>query len=81
VALSHIDPERSRIEVPSLIANVQPDAFVAHATFWQREKHEDMLGTYAIAYRTSYLSDSTSRSTNWYLWRGLRRHGQPTSPR
>jgi hypothetical protein len=60
-ALSHIDPEPSRIEVPSLLANVQPDGFVAHATFWQREKHEDMLGTYAIAHRTSYLSDSTHR--------------------
>ena len=26
--------------------------FVAHVTFWQREKYEDMLATYSIAYRT-----------------------------
>jgi glycogen debranching enzyme len=57
VALSHIDPERARIEVRSLLANAQPDGFVAHVTFWQREKYEDMLATYAIAYRTPYLSD------------------------
>jgi glycogen debranching enzyme len=26
-------------------------------TFWQRERYEDMLATYSIAYRTPYLSD------------------------
>jgi glycogen debranching enzyme len=57
VALSHIDLERARIEIRSLLANAQPDGFVAHVTFWQREKYEDMLATYAIAYRTPYLSD------------------------
>jgi glycogen debranching enzyme len=57
VALSHIDPERARSEIRSLLANAQPDGFVAHVTFWQREKYEDMLATYAIAYRTPYLSD------------------------
>jgi glycogen debranching enzyme len=57
VALSHVDPERARIEMRSLLANAQPDGFVAHVTFWQREKYEDMLATYAIAYRTPYLSD------------------------
>jgi glycogen debranching enzyme len=57
VALSHVDPERARIEVRSLLANAQPDGFVAHVTFWQRETYEDMLATYSIAYRTPYLSD------------------------
>ena len=57
VALSHLDPERARAEVRSLLANAQPDGFVAHVTFWQRERYEDMLATYSIAYRTPYLSD------------------------
>jgi hypothetical protein len=57
VALAHVDPERARIEMRSLLANAQPDGFVAHVTFWQREKYEEMLSTYAIAYRTPYLSD------------------------
>jgi glycogen debranching enzyme len=57
VALSHFDPERARSEVRSLLANAQPDGFVAHVTFWQRERYEDMLATYSIAYRTPYLSD------------------------
>ena len=57
VALSHFDIERSRIEIRSLLANQQPDGFVAHVTFWQRERFEDLLSTYAIAYRTPYLSD------------------------
>ena len=57
MALSHLDPSRARAEVRSLLANAQPDGFVAHVTFWQREKYEDMLATYSIAYRTPYLSD------------------------
>jgi glycogen debranching enzyme len=57
VVLSHLDAERARSEVRSLLANAQPDGFVAHVTFWQREKYEDMLATYDIAYRTPYLSD------------------------
>ena len=57
VALAHFDVERSRIEIRSLLANQQPDGFVAHVTFWQRERFEDLLSTYAIAYRTPYLSD------------------------
>jgi len=57
IALSHFDIERSRIEIRSLLANQQPDGFVAHVTFWQRERFEELLSTYAIAYRTPYLSD------------------------
>jgi hypothetical protein len=57
VALSHFDLERARVELRSLIANAQPDGFIAHVTFWQRERFEALLSTYAIAYRTPYLSD------------------------
>jgi hypothetical protein len=57
IALSHFDVERARIEMRSLLANQQPDGFVAHVTFWQRERFEALLSTYAIAYRTPYLSD------------------------
>ena len=57
VVLSHIDPARAQIEIRSLLANAQPDGFVAHVTFWQREKFEELLSTYSIAYRTPYLSD------------------------
>ena len=57
VALAHFDPERARREVRSLLKNAQPDGFVAHVTFWQREAFEEMLKTYSIAYRTPYLSD------------------------
>ena len=57
VVLSHFDIERARIELRSLLANAQPDGFIAHVTFWQRENFEDLLSTYSIAYRTPYLSD------------------------
>lgn len=57
VVLSQFDPERAQTEIRSLLANAQPDGFVAHVTFWQRERFEDLLATYAIAYRTPYLSD------------------------
>jgi len=57
VALAHFDVGRARSEIRSLLANAQPDGIVAHVTFWQRERYEEMLATYAIAYRTPYLSD------------------------
>lgn len=57
VALAHVDRERARTEIRSLLKNQQPDGFVAHVTFWQREAFEEMLKTYSIAYRTPYLSD------------------------
>lgn len=57
VALSHIDVARARAELRSLLANAEPDGFVAHVTFWQRERYEALLETYSIAYRTPYLSD------------------------
>src|SRR5512140_1581324 len=46
VVLSHFDVERARTEIRSLLANAQPDGFVAHVTFWQRVAFEDLLSTY-----------------------------------
>lgn len=57
IALSHIDPERGASEIRSLLANQHEDGLVSHVTFWQRERYEEMLATYAIAYRTPHLSD------------------------
>jgi hypothetical protein len=57
IVLSHFDVRRAELELTSLLKNQQPDGFVAHVTFWQREKYEEMLKTYSIAYRTPYLSD------------------------
>jgi glycogen debranching enzyme len=57
IALSHIDTARAESELTSLLANQHDDGLVSHVTFWQRERHEDMLSTYAIAYRTPWLSD------------------------
>jgi glycogen debranching enzyme len=57
VALSHLDTGRARSEVRGLLANQQPDGFIGHVTFWQRERYEELLSTYSIAYRTPHLSD------------------------
>jgi glycogen debranching enzyme len=57
IALSHIDSARAESELTSLLANQHDDGLVSHVTFWQRERYEDMLATYAIAYRTPWLSD------------------------
>lgn len=57
IVLAHFDRERARQEIRSLLANAQPDGFVGHVTFWQRERFETLLATYSIAYRTPYLSD------------------------
>lgn len=57
IVLTHIDIERAQAELRSLLVNAQPDGLVPHVTFWQRERYEAMLSTYAIAYRTPHLSD------------------------
>lgn len=57
IVLSRFDVGRAQSELLSLLRNQQPDGFVAHVTFWQRERYEAMLSTYSIAYRTPYLSD------------------------
>jgi len=57
IVLTHIDIERAKAELRSLLINAQPDGLVPHVTFWQREHYEEMLATYSIAYRTPYLSD------------------------
>lgn len=57
IVLSHVDRERARQEIRSLLAHAQPDGFIGHVTFWQRERFEALLSTYSIAYRTPYLSD------------------------
>jgi hypothetical protein len=57
VALRHLDVGRAQAELSSLLANQQDDGFVAHVTFWQRERYEALLSTYSISYRTPHLSD------------------------
>lgn len=57
IVLSHLDIKRAEAELMSLLKNQQPDGFISHVTFWQREKYEALLSTYGIAYRTPYLSD------------------------
>lgn len=57
VALTHFDIERAKSELRGLVANVHEDGLLSHVTFWQRERYEEMLSTYAIAYRSPYLSD------------------------
>ena len=57
IVLTHIDIQRAAMEIVSLLSNQSPDGLVSHVTFWQRERYEEMLKTYSIAYRTPYLSD------------------------
>ncbi|HEU5056613.1 MAG TPA: hypothetical protein VFU21_08800 [Kofleriaceae bacterium] len=57
IVLSHLDVERAAAEIQSLLVNAQPDGLVPHVTFWQRDRYQEMLATYAIAYRTPHLSD------------------------
>jgi len=52
ITLSHFAPLRAESEIAGLLANQQPDGFIAHVTFWQREAYLDRLASYAIAYRT-----------------------------
>lgn len=57
IASSHVDPALGEREIISLLENQHDDGFVSHVTFWQRDVYEEMVSTYAIAFRTRYLSD------------------------
>lgn len=57
IALSHIDIKKAEAELFSLLKNQHQDGFVSHVTFWQRDAYEEMVSTYAIAFRSKYLSD------------------------
>lgn len=57
IALSHIDPKKAEAELVSLMKNQHEDGFVSHVTFWQRDAFEEMVSTYAIAFRNKYLTD------------------------
>ena len=57
IALSHVDIRKAEAEIVSLLKNQHDDGFVSHVTFWQRDAFEEMVSTYAIAFRTKYLSD------------------------
>ncbi len=56
IVLSHLDLERAESEITTLLANQQPDGFIAHVTFWQREL--DDVASYQVAWRSPWLSDS-----------------------
>ncbi len=57
IALSHIDLAKAEAEIKSLLKNQHDDGFISHVTFWQRDSFEEMVSTYAIAFRSKYLSD------------------------
>jgi glycogen debranching enzyme len=57
IVLSRFDVARARTELRCLLANQQEDGFVAHVTFWQRERYQQLLANYCILYRTPHLSD------------------------
>jgi glycogen debranching enzyme len=57
IALSHFDIARAEAELVSLLKNQHDDGFVSHVTFWQRDQHEEVVSTYAIAFRNKYLTD------------------------
>jgi len=57
IALSHFDAGRAESEIAGLLANQQDDGFIPHVIFWQRERFEASVSTYAIAFRTNWLSD------------------------
>ena len=57
IALSHFDIRKAEAEIKSLLKNQHSDGFISHVTFWQRDAYEEMVSTYAIAFRSKYLSD------------------------
>ncbi len=82
VVLSRFDRVRARSEIRSLLANAQPDGFIAHVTFWQREDYEAMLATYSIAYRTLSPIACSPRSSRRQCTRPpVAKAGAPSSTR
>jgi hypothetical protein len=57
ISASYVDIQKGELEIKSLLRNQHPDGFISHVTFWQRDAFEEMVSTYAIAFRSRYLSD------------------------
>lgn len=57
IALSHVDPTRARSEVAGLLTNQADDGSIPHVILWQRDRYEAAVHTYAIAFRSRWLSD------------------------
>lgn len=57
IVLSQLDRGRARSEVAGLLANQQADGSIPHVIFWQREQYAHVIPTYAIAFRSAFLSD------------------------
>jgi glycogen debranching enzyme len=56
IVLSHYDIPRAESELRTLLHNQQPDGFIAHVTFWQRELAD--VDAYQVAWRSPWLSNS-----------------------
>jgi len=58
VVLSHLDPERGEAEIRTLLASQQPDGFIPHMTFWQRERPSDPSRPYETPGVSAQRSES-----------------------
>jgi glycogen debranching enzyme len=56
IVLSHYDIPRAESELRTLLHNQQPDGFIAHVTFWQRDLAD--VDAYQVAWRSPWLSNS-----------------------
>lgn len=56
IALTHLDGERAKAELTTLLRGAQPDGFIPHIIFWERDKQADFLSRNIVGMTALYYS-------------------------
>jgi len=58
IALTHLDLRRAKAELRSLLQGAQPDGFLPHIIFWERDRYRQVMEEQTLRLATPYLSAS-----------------------
>jgi glycogen debranching enzyme len=56
ITLTHLDPERAKLELATLLSAAQPDGFIPHIIFWRRDP--DRMKHHTIHLRHPYFTST-----------------------
>jgi hypothetical protein len=69
IAWRHIDPDRSRLELETLLAAARPDGFIGHTIFWGRPVSGPRALFYNVVHRTDPMTSTIQPPALAFAWR------------
>ena len=69
IAWRHIDPDRSRLELDSLLAAARPDGFIGHTIFWSGPVSGPRALFYNVVHRTDPMTSTIQPPALAFAWR------------